>query len=111
MSESPCSLDPGQAGFDLGCAYTLKDGTPVREVFDQPADLVNLVVPNLFVIAGIAIFVLAILGGYKFLAHSQKGLEDAKKIILGGGAGIAIMFAAYWIIQILVRVTGADIPL
>lgn len=111
MSDSPCVNDPSQAGFDLGCAYTLKDGTPVRDVFDQPADLVNLLIPNLFVIAGIALMVLIIIAGYKFIAKGQKGMEEAMKIAMAGGVGIIVMFAAYWIIQIIIQITGADIPL
>lgn len=100
-----------EGGFNLGCAYTLRDGTPVSEAFDQPTDLVNLIVPNLFVVAGVAILILIIVAGYKFVAKGAQGVQDAGKIAGGAIAGLIVMFAAYWIIQIIKQVTGADIPL
>jgi hypothetical protein len=55
--------------------------------------------------------VLIIVAGYKFIAQGQKGLQEAQKIAGTGLAGLVIMIAAYWIIQIIKAVTGADIPL
>lgn len=100
-----------EGGFNIGCAYTLRDGTPVSEAFDQPADLVNLIVPNLFVVAGVAMLILTIVAGYKFVAKGSQGIQDAGKIAGGALAGLIVMFAAYWIIQIINQVTGAGIPL
>lgn len=99
------------AGLDLGSTYTLRDGTPVKEVFSKPADLINLIVPNLFVIGGIAVMIMVIVAGYKFISGGQKGLEDLKKILGALIAGLILMFGAYWIVQIIKMVTGADIPL
>lgn len=105
------ALDSGSAGLDLGTAYTLGNGQPVKDVFSTPAQLVNLLVPNLFVIAGVAAMILAIVIGYKFLAKGSQGIQDAIKISIAGAAGIVVMFAAYWILQIIKQMTGADIPL
>ena len=113
MTESNCATSPGssEAGFDLGCAYTLSDGTPVKDVYNTPATLVNLLVPNLFVVAGIAVMVMALIAGYKFLLKGQQGIQDAMKIVLTTGIGLVVMVAAYWIVQIIKQVTGANIPL
>lgn len=100
-----------ESGFNLGDAYTMADGKPVSEYFSKPSDLINLITPNLFVIAGIAVLVMAILAGYNFIAKGQKGMEDAMKIVGAGLAGLIIMFAAYWVIQIINQLTGAGIPL
>ncbi|MFH2118383.1 MAG: hypothetical protein ABII10_01455 [Candidatus Paceibacterota bacterium] len=101
----------GDEGLDLGSSYALGSGRPVSEVFKTPADLVNLIVPNLFVFAGITVMVLIIVAGYKFIAGGEKGLQDVQKIAATGAAGLVIMFAAYWILQIIKLITGADIPL
>ena len=111
MLWSLIAANTGEAGLDLGSAYTLSGGKPVRDVFSTPADLVNLLVPNLFVVAGIAVMVMIILAGYKFLAKGQQGVQDAMKIALTTAVGIVVMFAAYWVVQIIKQVTGADIPL
>lgn len=101
----------GSESLDLGSAYTLRDGQPVSKVFDEPADLVNLLVPNLFVVAGIAVVVLFILAGYKYIAQGEKGIQEAQKVFTAAIAGLVVMFAAYWIVQIIKGITGADIPL
>jgi hypothetical protein len=101
----------GNPGLDLGSSYTLRDGTPVKDVFSTPADLVNLIVPNLFVIGGVTIMIMIIVAGYKFIAGGQKGIEDLQKITGALLAGLVIMFGAYWIVQIIKMITGADIPL
>lgn len=111
MTNYLIAQQPGQAGFSLGDSYTLADGRPVKDVFSKPTDIVNLLVPNLFVIAGITIMILIIVGGYKYIAMGQKGIQEASKIFGAALAGLIIMIAAYWIVQIIKLVTGADIPL
>lgn len=100
-----------EQAVDLGAFYTLRDGRPVSQVFNTPGSLLNLIVPNLFVIAGVAVMILTIVAGYKFIAQGQKGIEEAQKIAGAGILGLIIMFAAYWIVQIIKAITGADIPL
>ncbi len=111
MSNQWLAQSTGEAGIDLGDSYTLADGRRVKEVFDQPSDLVNLIVPNLFVLAGIALMIFTIIAGYKYIAQGKKGAQEAAKIAGGVVAGFLVMFAAYWIVQIIKLVTGADIPI
>jgi len=101
----------GEAGIDLGESYTLADDQPVREVFSTPADLVNIIVPNLFVAAGVVVMVLIIVAGYQFIVKGEKGIEEAKKITTAAAIGLVVMIAAYWVVQIVQTITGADIPL
>lgn len=108
------ALEPGQAGeagFDLGDAYTLSSGKPVRDVFNDPSDIVNIITPNLFIIAGITIMVLIIAAGYQYVQKGIQGVQDATKILAAIGAGLLVMLAAYWIVRILQIVTGVVIPL
>lgn len=105
---SPCGA--GQGGINLGDCLKLSDGTRVSEVYDSPAFLVNLIVENLFVVAGVIFFLLLVVAGFKFITGGQKGAEDAKGIIQTALIGFVIMFAAYWIIQIVVLLTGINIP-
>ena len=105
---SPCGA--GQGGINLGDCLRLSDSTKVSDVYDTPAFLVNLFVTNIFVIAGIIIFFLAIFAGFKFITGGAKGLEDAKGIFSAALLGFIIMFSAYWIMQIVVLLTGITIP-
>ena len=103
--------DFGSDGVDLGSTLSLGDGRAVRDVLDQPADLINLLIPNIFVLAGIILMLMIIVAGYKFIQGDSKGVEEAEKIATTALVGFIIMFSAYWIVQIVKIVTGANIPL
>lgn len=100
------------AEVDLGDKFTLGIGKPpVSSVYSRPADLVNLIVPNLMVVAGIIFFFMFILAGFKFMGDSAKGKEEAMNIFKTALIGFILMFAAFWIVQIIKVITGADINL
>ncbi|MBP9820132.1 hypothetical protein KBC79_05355 [Candidatus Woesebacteria bacterium] len=101
---------PG-AGVDIGNCLALTDQVRVKDVYTNPAFLVNLVVRNVFILAGIVIFFLIILAGYKFLTQDKKGLEEARNILTTAFLGLIFMLSAYWIVQLIAYVTGADIVL
>ena len=105
------SCDPGSGKFNLMDCLLLnpKEGTTVEETYGNPAKIVNVVVQNLFVLGGAAIFLMIVFAGLKFMMSTQsKGKEDAKNIAQGAGIGFLIMFSAYWIIQILELLTGIE---
>lgn len=108
QEDSPC--DAGSGGVNLGDCLQLSDSTRVSDVYDNPAFLVNLIVSNLFVVAGIIFFIFLILAGFKFITGGQKGAEDAKNIVQTALIGFIIMFSAYWVIQIVALLTGITIP-
>ena len=103
--------DPGGGGVPLGTCLKLSNDTPVEKVYSNPAFLVNLLVRNLMIVGGMFVLVLAILAGYSYLTKGKKGVEDAKQIATWGLVGFLIMFGAYWIVQIIKLITGADIIL
>lgn len=105
---SPCGA--GDGGINLGDCLKLSDSTNVSDVYDNPAFLVNLLISNVFVLGGIIFFLFLIVAGFKFITGGQKGAEDAKGIIQTALIGFIIMFAAYWIIQIIALLTGINIP-
>ena len=100
----------GQGGINLGDCLQLSDSTKVSDVYDTPAFLVNLIVSNIFIIAGIIVFLTIIFAGFKFITGGKKGAEESRNIIQTALIGFIIMFAAYWIIQIVALVTGITIP-
>ena len=105
------ACDPGSGGINLAKCLTLSDGQLVKDVYTDPAFLVNLIVRNVFIAGGIILFSMVMLAGYKFLMKDKGGLEDAKQIMMYSIIGFVIMFSAYWVVQIVKVVTGADIRL
>lgn len=101
--------NPGAGGVPLGECLKLSNSQPVQEVYTTPSFLVNLIVDNLFVVAGIIIFFMTLLAGFFFITGGKKGLDQAKQILLAVIIGFGLMFGAYWIVQIIQTITGADI--
>lgn len=100
------------AEVDLGDSFTLGIGEgKVSDVYKTPADLVNLIANNLFIIGGIIIFFMFLLAGFKFMGDTTKGKDEALGIIKTALIGFILMFSAFWIVQILKLITGADINL
>jgi len=104
-------IKPAYAQNRLSDYLKLSDGSTVESRYDTPSKIVNLIVSNLFVVAGIVIFFLIIGAGFSFLQNSSKGKEEAKNLATGAIIGFIVMFAAYWIVQIIEAITGANIPI
>ncbi len=81
--------------------------------FASPGALISILLKNVYVIAGVLLFVLLIFGGFSIISSAGGG--DAKKTAQGQKAitsaliGFLIIFASYWIIQIIQYITGLEI--
>lgn len=118
---SPIAADvgnPGRDGFDvpgqedveisLDDKLVLRDGTPVKDVFNSTDDMVNLIVRTLFIGAGMVLFFIIIAAGFALIKGDSKDKDQAKTQMTGALVGFIIMFAAYWIMQIIQLVTGIN---
>lgn len=87
-------------------------GSRYKEI-TQVGDLVSVVIANLYILAGIILLVLIVLGGIGMIAGA--GQNDPQKVAQGRKAatmafiGFLIIFASYWIIQIIESITGVTI--
>lgn len=98
------------AEISLQSAVKLKNGAGVGQIYTNLGDLINLVVRNLFVLAGVIFLFLLILGGIGIIAGgSTKSVEEGQKKITTAIIGFLIMFSAYWIVKIVEILTGIPI--
>lgn len=102
--------DPGKGNVNLGDCLVLRDDRTIAEVYSKPAFLINLLAQNIFAIAGVVLFFMLLLAGFKFVAGGKKGAEDAKSILTTAIIGFIIMFTAYWIVVLVEIITGINIP-
>lgn len=105
------NCDPGSGFIPLGDCLKLSDNSKVSDVYTTPSFLVNLLVRNLFVFAGVIFFFMILLAGFQFVSGGKKGAENAKQIMTAAAIGFILMFAAYWIVQIIRIVTKTNIIL
>lgn len=105
----PSGCAPGSGFISLGDCLKLSDDTKISDTYTTPAFLVNLIVRNLFVVAGVVLFFMILLAGFKFITGGKKGLDEAKQIMTAALVGFLLMFSAYWIVQIVKIVTKTDL--
>ena len=105
------ACDPGVGGINLGDCLTLGAGSTstVRDTYGTPAALINILVKNLFMAAGVILFMTILYAGYKFIAQGTKGKDEAKSIITAAVVGMIVMFVTYWLVQIIEILTGVII--
>lgn len=91
-------------------AVDLQDLSPTFMAFPTFGDLVNVIIRNAFVLAGIVSFLLLVFGGFSVImgagAGDTKELEKGQKTITGAIAGLIIVVTSYWIVQIMEKLTG-----
>ncbi len=105
----PTGCDPSSGNLDLGSCLTLDGSRQASLVYGTPAQLINVIVRNVFVIAGLFFFFVIFYAGWKFIQSGAKGKEDAKTMIKTALIGFIVMFAAYWIVQVVEIIVGQQI--
>lgn len=100
------------AAVDLRESYTLTPGgDPVADVYETPADLINLILPNLFMFVGVILILYIFGAGFMMVQNpdSSKTTDDAKKRLTYAILGLVLLFASYWIMQIIELYTGISV--
>ena len=91
----------------------LKTQFPAVTRLDTVGALVNVVIRNAFVLAGIISFLVLIFGGFGVImgagAGDAKKLEEGKKAITAAIVGLMLVLTSVWLVQILETVTGLPI--
>ena len=73
--------------------------------------IISLILPYLFVIAGLLLLFYLIYGGFHMMtaANDEKGLVEAKGKITNALVGFLLLFVSYWIVQIMEYILGIQI--
>lgn len=102
------------AQIDIGESYNAPLFNPDPEQgIKGLGTLVSTVLSNVYIFAGLLLLILIIFGGFKMISAS--GTRDAQKAASARNTltyaivGFLLIFASYWIIQIVEKVTGTDI--
>jgi len=74
-------------------------------------DIISVLIPYAYALAGIILFVLLILGGFSYLTSGgdPKKVEMAQGKITHALMGFLIIFLAYWLAQLLEIIFGIQI--
>ncbi len=68
-----------------------------------PAAVINLILPYIYILAGLIVFFYLLMGGFKFLTAmgNDSKIASGKKMITNALIGFVIIFTSYWLIQIV----------
>lgn len=81
--------------------------------FPTIGSFVDVLLKNAFVVAGIIFLILLIFGGFSFIVSAGSGdakkADQSKQTITAAVAGLVLIFASYWIVQIIGIITGVTI--
>lgn len=83
------------------------------EKFNSISDLVNVLLPNIYMLAGVGLFILLLFGGFGVIMGA--GNDDPKQAAQGRQAltmaiiGFLVIFASFWIVKIIESLTGISI--
>jgi hypothetical protein len=107
QNESSQSAD---VRIDLSEYLTLGTGQRLSGRFDTPASMVNLLVRVIFVGVGLILLAMIVVSGLSMIAGGKsENMEKAKSTMTSAVIGFLVIFAAYWILQIIQIFTGANI--
>jgi len=83
------------------------------KTFPTVGKLVSVLLPNLYILAGVLLFFLLIFGGFGIIMGAgnddPKKAEQGKQAVTAAIIGFLLIFVSYWIIQIIEVITGIDI--
>jgi len=98
-------------GFNLGEKLLLQGDSRIDSEYTSFGTIINNVLPNVYIVAGLVIFIMVLVGGFMVISNSgdTHQAEEGKKIVTSAIMGLAVLFASYWIIQIVQVVTGVPI--
>ena len=78
--------------------------------YSSIGELISTILPNIYVIAGVILFFLMVGGGLMIVVSAgqdnPEGTAKGKKAVTSALIGFLLIFASYWIMQIIQTVTG-----
>ncbi|MCB9813445.1 MAG: hypothetical protein H6772_03500 [Pseudomonadales bacterium] len=108
----PITITDGLSSATFNALNPLKiTNSPVADQLSSPGGIVSRLLSFLFPLAGLLLFLLITWGGFEILLGSanQKGMEAGKNRITAALAGFFLLFASYWLAQIVEVTFGVTI--
>ena len=101
------------AQVNIGDHLDNGNGGSIGQTYTSVSPLINAILKNSLIIAGIIFLILLIFGGINMIASAgssdSKKAAQSKQTITSALIGFLVVFCAYFIIQIISLITGVKI--
>ncbi len=88
-------------------AINIQEDFAPAQKFNDIGSVVSLITTNLFLLAGIILFIGIILGGFKLMTGGTSDqLESGKKTLTYSAIGFILIFVSYFLVQVIYKVLG-----
>ena len=97
------------AQVNIGEAFRIgNEGIGQKSGYESIGSFVSALLPNVYIIAGIILFFLFIFGGFSIItaAGNPDKAKQGQQALTSAIIGFVLVFASYWIIQIIEVLTG-----
>ncbi len=97
---------------DIGDKFKLgNEGIANKTGYGSIGEFITAILPNVLMVAGLLLFFLLIGGGFAIITSGNDPQQKAQgsKAITAAIIGFILVFAAFWIIQIVQYITGVPI--
>ena len=90
-------------------AYAYTIGSPTD--FESFGELFGILLPNIFIAAGLLMFFYLLYGGFRYLTAGgdEKAVTAAKSVLTNAVIGLIIIFCSWWIVRIIEVIFGMAI--
>lgn len=82
-----------------------------KEGYQSIGKFVSVILPNVYILAAIILFFLIIFGGFSIItsAGDPEKAKEGQQTLTAALIGFLVIFASYWIIQIIEVLTGVNL--
>lgn len=110
-SDDPSRVGNPVTAETLDALNPLKQESNLANELSTPAGIINRLMTFLFPLAGLILFVMIVWGGFEMMTGSvnKKSVESGKQRVTSAIVGFMLLFASYWIAQIIEAVFGIKI--
>jgi len=105
-------MKPTLIAVDIGDAYKLgSEGIGGKPGYSSIGELISKILPNVFVVAGLLLFIFALAGGFVIITSggNPEKNKQGTGFITAAVVGFVLIFGSYWLIQIIQHLTGINI--
>ena len=100
----------------MSCPENLGDclkfqGTSATTQYTGVGSLINNILLNIYIAGGLVVFFMIVFGGFTIIANAGDShkIQEGGKTITSAIIGLLVLFASYWIIQLIQVITGVSI--